>query len=110
MITSLMFSCFWENSQKSPSGFECAVRRRMSANPILGFRDEPHGGKGVLSGIVMCMMRIHEKYEILNDDVCVRVLGLNGIHSFAITLLGLEDWPLIRVLEYNQDEIPTVKS
>ena len=29
--------CFWKNSQKSPSDFECAVRRCMSVNPILGF-------------------------------------------------------------------------
>jgi len=28
---------FLENPQKPPSGFECAARRRMNINPILGF-------------------------------------------------------------------------
>jgi len=32
-----VFSSFWKNSQKSPDGFECAAKGRMSDNPILGF-------------------------------------------------------------------------
>ena len=86
MIKNLLILRFWENSQKLPCGFECAARRRMSANPILGFQDEPPGGKDepvrrrefglflhflgfcklvVFSEIVMCMMRIQEKCGIV---------------------------------------------
>jgi len=43
----MVFSSFWKNSQKLHGGFECATRRRMSDNSILGFFcDEPPSGKG----------------------------------------------------------------
>jgi len=47
---------FLENSQKPPNGFKCAVKRRMSDNPILGFFYELPGGK-------VDSARRHEHYE-----------------------------------------------